>query len=90
MPATAAPFASLATLDEAGHPSVRVMDSSEPEEKRAHWQTSWDPFYPSGANHAVLIEVVPLRIEIISIPDGLDGDPDTWRADVVEFGAGES
>jgi general stress protein 26 len=66
--------------------SARLVD--DPAEKRAHWRASWDPFYPNGADDAVLIEVVPLRVEIISIPDGLDGDPDTWRAEVVEFDAG--
>ena len=135
----AAPFASLATIDLTGHPSVRVMDASAPdsgfvvwlattpssrkvgqleaddrvalhwtdpagpgyvtlvgrarlvddaEEKRVHWKSSWDPFYPNGAADALLIEVVPIRLEVISIPDGLEGDPETWRADLVEFGAG--
>lgn len=132
----AAPFASLATVDEDGRPQVRVMDAAapdsgwvvwlatnprsrkvahirthpdvalhwtdaegpgyvtllgrarlvdDPDEKRARWQPSWDPFYPGGPEGALLIEVVPHRLELISIPHGLEGDPTTWRAEIVEF-----
>lgn len=65
---------------------ARLVD--DPDEKRDHWKASWDPFYPEGPDDALLIEVVPHRLEVVSVPAGLEGDPETWRAEVVEFGTG--
>lgn len=33
----------------------------------------------------ILIEVTPLWLEVVSVPHGANGDPDDWRADIVEF-----
>jgi general stress protein 26 len=51
------------------------------------WQESWDPFYPNAPNDVVLIEVRPVRLEVVSVPHGLEGDTVTWAADAVAFGS---
>lgn len=88
----ARPVVALHWLDPAGPGYVTLVGRArlvdDPAEKRAHWTASWDPFYPRGPDDALLIEVVPHRLEVISIPAGLEGDPDTWRAAVVEFDVG--
>jgi len=88
------PVVALHWVDPAGPGYVTLVGRArlvdDPTEKRAHWKASCDPFYPAGADDAVLLEVVPHRLEVISIPAGLEGDPDTWRAEVVEFDSGSA
>lgn len=90
----ARPVVALHWLDPTGPGYVTLVGRArlvnDPTEKRSHWRSSWDPFYPAGPDDALLIEVVPHRLEVISEPAGLEGDPDTWRAEVVEFDAGGS
>lgn len=132
-----APFVSLATVDEIGHPAVRAMDAippddnwvvwlatnpasrkveqlraeprvalhyldadgasyvtligrmrlvDEPAMKARHWKESWTPFYPDRDESALLIEVTPIRLEVVSAGRGAPGDAETWRAHIVEFG----
>lgn len=64
---------------------ARLVD--DPEMKARHWKESWTPFYPDR-DQALLIEVTPIRLEVVSEPHGAPGDPGTWRAHVVEFGSG--
>lgn len=134
-----AAFASLATLDDEGHPAVRAMDPlppdgnwvvwlatnpdsrkvgqlrarprlalhylaegvpayvtlvgrarlvDDPGMKARHWKDSWTPFYPDRDASVLLIEVTPIRLEVVSEAHGAPGDPRTWRAHVVEFTPG--
>ena len=62
---------------------ARLVD--HPETKARHWKDSWTPFYPDR-DQALLIEVTPIRLEVVSEAHGAPGDPETWRAHVVEFG----
>lgn len=135
----AAPFVSLATVDEDGHPAVRAMDPLPPDEnwvvwlatnpdsrkveqlrarpqvalhyldadgasyvtfvgrarlvddpavKARHWKESWTPFYPDRDEGVLLIEVTPIRLEVVSAGRGAPGDAETWRAHIIEFGPG--
>lgn len=68
--------------------SARLVD--EPAQKARHWKESWTPFYPDRDESVVLIQVTPLWLEIVSVPHGANGDPEDWRADIVEFVAGTS
>ncbi|MDE0074880.1 MAG: pyridoxamine 5'-phosphate oxidase family protein [Gammaproteobacteria bacterium] len=64
---------------------ARLVD--DPEMKARHWKESWTPFYPDRDESVLLIEVTPIRLEVVSEAHGAPGDPETWRAHVVEFGS---
>ena len=64
---------------------ARLVDDPEP--KARHWKESWTPFYPDRDQSVLLIEVTPIRLEVVSEAHGAPGDPETWRAHVVEFGS---
>lgn len=66
---------------------ARLVD--DPATKARHWKESWTPFYADRDESVLLIEVTPIRLEVVSEGRGAPGDPETWRAHVVEFGAGE-
>ena len=65
---------------------ARLVD--HPEMKARHWKDSWTPFYADRDQDALLIEVTPIRLEVVSEAHGAPGDLETWRAHVVEFGSG--
>ena len=67
---------------------ARLVDDREM--KARHWKESWTPFYPDRDESALLIEVTPIRLEVVSEAHGAPGDAETWRAHVVEFGSGRS
>ena len=68
--------------------TARLVD--EPAEKARHWKESWTPFYTDRDESVLLIQVTPLWLEVVSVPHGANGDPDDWRADIVEFVPGSS
>jgi general stress protein 26 len=45
----------------------------------------WDTAFP-GLKHLVLIKVVPERLEVVYYKEGLNGDPNTFRAPSVDLG----
>lgn len=60
---------------------------ADPAEKAARWKEEWREFYRDrnlGADY-LLIRVRPIRLELVSTRHGFTGDPETWRAAVVEF-----
>jgi general stress protein 26 len=60
---------------------------ADPAEKARRWKPGWSRFYKDenrGPDY-LLIRVRPLRLEVVSEPHGLPGDPLTWRAAVVDF-----
>ena len=65
---------------------ARLVD--DPEMKARHWKESWTPFYPDRDQSVLLIEVMPVRLEVVSEAHGAPGDPETWRAHVVELNPG--
>ena len=68
--------------------TARLID--EPAQKARHWKESWTPFYTDRDESVLLIQVTPLWLEVVSVPHGVNGDPETWRADIVEFVPGSS
>ena len=62
---------------------ARLVD--DPEMTARHWKESWTPFYPDRSESVLLIEVTPIRLEVVSEAHGAPGDAETWRAHVVEF-----
>ncbi len=63
--------------------TARLVD--DPATKARHREESWTPFYPNRERDTLLIEVTPVRLEVVSEAAGVPGDPTTWRAHVVEF-----
>ncbi len=55
-------------------------------EKAAHRKKEWDAFFPAGKpDEYSLYRIVPSRVEVVSTRDGLNGDPSTWRPEIVEL-----
>lgn len=67
------------------HGRARLVDDEA--EKALRWKKEWQPHYPDRGQSLLLIEVRPTRLEIISVPRGLTGDPETWMPDRVDFPA---
>jgi len=61
---------------------ARLVDT--PEARQRHWQKQWDAFYASRSD-ALLIEVVPERLEVVDIARGIEGDRGTWQPPTVRF-----
>ena len=55
-------------------------------EKASRWKEGWDIFYPDRDQSYLLIEVTPVRLEVISMKHGLTGNPVTWTPDGVTLG----
>jgi general stress protein 26 len=68
--------------------TARLVDDVA--QKSEHWKDAWTPFYPDRDEGVLLIAVSPSWIEVVSVPHGASGDPDTWRANIVEFVPGSS
>lgn len=60
---------------------------TDPVERQKHWKADWASIYPAGPGGAglVLIQVTPLRLEIVSESRGIVGDPKTWLPRAIDF-----
>ena len=56
---------------------------SDPVQKRRYWKAEWAPHYPDRTNGVTILEVVPSRLEVVSIKEGITGDSVTWAAPVI-------
>jgi len=79
------PQVTLFYWDKAGYGYVTLIGEAtlvdHPAEKAKHWKEEWSDFYTDafrGADY-LLIRVHPLRLEIVSMADGLLNDPATGR-----------
>ena len=85
----ARPRVALHYLDAGGASYVTLIGQArlvdDPAVKARHWKESWTPFYPDRDESVLLIEVTPIRLEVVSAGRGAPGDPETWRAHIVEF-----
>ncbi|MCA1732298.1 MAG: pyridoxamine 5'-phosphate oxidase family protein [Acidobacteria bacterium] len=59
----------------------RVVD---PEEKRRRWLDRWSP-HIARPEDALLYEVVPQRIEVVSVARGVTGDEGTWTPPSIDL-----
>lgn len=55
-------------------------------EKARHWKDEWKAFYTNRDKDYLLIEVRPLRLEVVNTKKGILGDPRTWLPPTVRFG----
>jgi len=54
-------------------------------EKARHWKDDWKAFYPGRDKDYLLIEVRPLKLEVVNTKKGIVGDSRTWRPPTVIF-----
>ncbi len=57
----------------------------DPAEKQKHWKKDWDAFWPDRGPAALLVEVTPDRLEVVSEQKGIKSDPVTWAPAAVDF-----
>jgi general stress protein 26 len=62
--------------------TARVLETDD---ARQRWLEKWTPFYPSGADSALVYEVLPGRIEIVEVARGIVGDESTWLPPALEL-----
>lgn len=55
-------------------------------EMRRWWRPDWTPFYPGGLTDALVVELVPERLEVVSPAHGITGDSLTWRPPTIPLG----
>jgi len=65
------------------HGTARVVN--EAAEKARHWKDDWKAFYPDRDKSYMLIEVRPVRLEVVNTKKGLVGDSRKWRPPTVVF-----
>lgn len=58
---------------------------SDRTEKARHWKDEWQAFYPNRDEDYLLIEVRPLKLEVVNTKKGILGDPRTWLPPTVNF-----
>ncbi len=47
--------------------------------KNKYWKKGWEHFYKNKKDAYMLLKFIPKYLEVISIPAGLNGDPDDWK-----------
>jgi general stress protein 26 len=65
------------------HGTARVVNDAQ--EKVRHWKDEWKAFYPDRDKSYALIEVRPVKLEVVNVKKGLVGDSKTWRPPGVVF-----
>lgn len=65
------------------HGTARLVNDAQ--EKARHWKDDWKAFYPDRDKDYLLIEVRPVKLEVVNTKKGLVGDPKTWRPPTVVF-----
>ena len=65
---------------------ARLVDDQQTRE--SHWKDEWKDVYEDEyrGNDYLLIEVTPLRVEVMSIAHQIAVDPKGWKPAIVEFG----
>ena len=52
---------------------------NDPKEKARHWKDDWKAFYPDRDKSYLLIEVRPLRLEVVNTKTGIVGTSRDWQ-----------
>ncbi|SOE20060.1 General stress protein 26 [Spirosomataceae bacterium TFI 002] len=55
------------------------------DKKNQYWKEGWESFYPDKSKDMILIKVSPRWMEIVSYPNGVLGDTETWKPAILEF-----
>jgi general stress protein 26 len=54
-------------------------------DKARHWKDDWKTFYPDRDRSYLLIEVRPVKLEVVNVKAGVVGTSRGWDPPVVEF-----
>jgi general stress protein 26 len=65
------------------HGVARLVN--DPQEKQRHWKDDWKDFYPDRNKDYLLVEVRPLRLEVVNIKSGIVGKSRAWDPPSVTF-----
>jgi general stress protein 26 len=65
------------------HGTARLINN--PQEKVRHWKDEWKDFYPNRDKDYLLIEVRPLRLEVVNTKAGIVGTSRAWNPPFVTF-----
>lgn len=65
------------------HGRARVL--ADTTARRRYWNPEWTPHYAGRTDEALLVEVRPEVVEVVSLRDGLTGDSLTWLAPSARF-----
>lgn len=65
------------------HGMARIVDDGREKERR--WKEEWKAYYPDRKDSYLLIEVTPVRLEIIDYKSGISGNPQTWEPSAITF-----
>ena len=65
------------------HGQARLVN--DPEEKQRHWKDDWKDFYPDRQKGYLLIEVRPLRLEVVNVKSGIVSKSGAWDPPSVTF-----
>jgi general stress protein 26 len=52
---------------------------NDPKEKARHWKDDWKAFYPDRDKSYLLIEVRPVRLEVVNTKTGIVGTSSDWQ-----------
>src|SRR5262252_9280966 len=63
-----------------------VNDRSE---KARHWKDDWKTFYPDRDQSYLLIEVRPIKLEVVNVKAGVVGTGQNWDPPTVSFPVGK-
>jgi general stress protein 26 len=65
------------------HGIARVVNDAQ--EKLRHWKDDWKDFYPDREKGYILIEVRPLRLEVVNTKTGIVSKSPNWNPPSVTF-----
>ena len=54
-------------------------------EKAKRWKEDWKTFYPDRDRDYLLIEIIPEKLEVVSVKKGIVGDERRWGTPTVSF-----
>jgi len=57
-------------------------------EKSRHWKDEWKAFYPDRDQSYLLIEVRPIKLEVVNVKKGVVGTSSNWDPPTVTFPLG--
>lgn len=65
--------------------TARLVDDAA--EKRARFKDAWADYYPGGPEDDgyLLIEIIPRRIEVVSVKHAVASDPLAWKPAIIEL-----
>jgi general stress protein 26 len=66
--------------------SGRARIVGDPKEKARHWKDEWKDFYPNRGKDYLLITVIPQKLEVVNVKQGIiGGNSITWTPPSVSF-----